>query len=179
METEKLFDEDDVIFLLENIDDVINLFKYVHDELKVKYKNLDRCDMKRLFKTENNYKLFMLDSNYTFLNGYCYFLASLINDLIPNFKLVGLNNGKHVFLENHDNYIDIRGNIRKNKPFWYFYNKDDFIYVDDKYLDYVRRRYPSFTKALYNEFKYELYKNLKEYLKVTKEYNKYILSKHN
>lgn len=159
MKKEFLTDEER-IYLEENLNDVIELFKDAHEELRLELKSKCTRTRNKLERSDFTYLLFKEPITcYTY--GYCFYFARITKTIFPHSEFVvnEVNDYlKHVFLKLDSNVFDIEYNDKKSET--------TLMYRDanEKDLKYITKWFGHMDIDMYEKLKYKFYRNIKSYL---------------
>lgn len=165
----KFLTDEEILYLEDNLSDLILLLKNAYDELQDEIFNSNKLDdyAKEILKENNFFK----DYKYAFTNGCCFYFARLMKTVLPNFIFVMrttndfyyLNIYTHVLLRKGYKYFDV--NYEKDNI--NVYRFDHYIYTDadNKSLEFARTRFSILDDDIYEKLKYKFYRNIKAYLK--------------
>ena len=167
------FTDEEINYLLSDINRVVEIFEYTHKQVRDYYYDNKSSFLKELFKEKLDYNTFMEDAKNAYSYGYCLSFASIMKSFFADFTYIGNDMNNHILLEYENNHIDIRG-ILENKLSDEELEEERFKYVDDSYVSYAKNNFRKLPDELYNEIKKMFYYNLKEYLKVSMEFEKYV-----
>ena len=165
------FNKEELDYLLSDINRVVEIFIYTHNELVKEYKENNFSYLIELFDEKINYYTFIDDAVTTYTYGYCYEFAKIMKYFFNEFNYSGNDEKNHILLIYEEKHIDIRG-VLEDKLSNEKYIDEHITSVSNNYVRYARENFRKMPVVLYNELKKRFYNNLKEYLEVSLSYEK-------
>lgn len=154
--------DEELIFLTDNISDVVELFKLAHIEVKEELHHM--CNTRRHKLLDNNisYKKILTYPETAYNDGYCFYFARIFKTIFPKSRFAVVRDDNlptHIFLEYNCELIDINFND-EDKPF--DLTNGDYAMIDD--LSYANNMFHEMNKEIYEKLKYKFLRNIKNYL---------------
>lgn len=140
------------LYLEEHLEEIIELFKQAHDEIKEELNN-KCCLVKKRLSSKTTTDLFFKDSITAYTRGYCFYFARIMKTIFMNYNFV-MQPG-HILLKNEERVFDI---TYEDQSYMYYYD------ADAKDLKRVRLGFREMDQELYEKLKYKFYRNIKSYL---------------
>ena len=157
-----VFTNEEIEFLLNNINRVVEIFRDTHDEVLVAIEdnNINIYDL-----MPSNLSLLFTDNAETaYSYGFCLEFAFIMKSFIPKFSYCKIDNKDHILLEYEKKHIDIRGVLEDNLSKEEL-ERERFSDADEKYFYYATNNFGTLPKKIFDMLVEMFYKNLKEYLK--------------
>ncbi len=166
---------EETLFLEENLDILLKLFKSAHQEM------IDEFYNDYFLQKNRDYTLysstFLNSTEFAFSNGYCFYFARLLKTVLPHYKFIikfseiDRDLRVHILLkhESKEGYFDVSYGHK-------IYNCPKGLYKDtDNYdLWYAKKCFGKLDKEIYEKLKYKFYRNIKEFLNAKHNDNKAI-----